>query len=302
MPASSIELTISGDPQLFDDLVGVMSVMGFDGFWEDGPTLRCYISPHCWNPELLASLRDSARSLASSRGKQPPLIAQSTVPPRDWNEEWERSLTPIRVTDRIVVTPSRALSPDMQNDNAEVVITIDPKMSFGTGYHESTRIALRLLQNHLIPDSLVLDVGTGTGILAIAAVKLGAREAVGVDTDEWAAVNARENVGQNGVDQKVRIVLGEISAVERREFQMVTVNIQRRVIELLLPELLDRIGLGGQIILSGLLRSDRRAIMATCAKLRLAITDEESENGWIGLVARAVGFPPVGGAGGRRGG
>ena len=111
----------------------------------------------------------------------------------NWNEEWEKNLKVIKVTGKIVIKPSfRDYSPS----EGEIVITIDPKMSFGTGEHQTTKLMLSMCEKHIEKNIKVLDVGTGTGVLAIASVMLGADYALGIDNDEWCYENALENIKQ----------------------------------------------------------------------------------------------------------
>ena len=119
-----------------------------------------------------------------------------SVAEKNWNSAWEETIRPIRVSERIVVAPTWH---PFNGGPGDIVLTIDPKMSFGTGYHESTRLLLGLMERHLRIGARVLDAGTGTGILAIAALKLGAASAIAFDIDEWSFVNAVDNTRLNGV-------------------------------------------------------------------------------------------------------
>jgi ribosomal protein L11 methyltransferase len=200
------------------------------------------------------------------------------VEEKNWNEAWEATIRPIQVTERIVIAPT--WHPHTARPG-EIVLTIDPKMSFGTGYHETTRLMLRLMEKHLSPGDTVLDVGTGTGVLAIAALKLGAARAIGVDNDEWSFSNARENSSLNGVDHLFSARLGELEQVPERGFGLVVANIQKNVIEGMLPGLTGRAAPGGRLLFSGLLTSDREAILASFAAAGLTLLEEMTENEWI---------------------
>jgi ribosomal protein L11 methyltransferase len=168
----------------------------------------------------------------------------------------------------------------------EQVLTIDPKMSFGTGYHESTRLILRLLEQNIRRGDSVLDMGTGTGVLAIAAVKLGAAQATGVDVDEWSYDNACENARLNHVEDRITILHGDISATPAGPFTLILANIQRTVLLDMLPVLVRRLRAGGRLLLAGLLREDREIMMEHLRSEGMTLSGELSENEWIAIAAR----------------
>jgi len=187
---SYVEVRIEVDAPLNDELAGMLSLLGFEGFWEEEHLLKCYIRSERWNPFIMDEIRSTTRLLLHPSGESFPQITVHTVPRVDWNAEWESTLRPLQVTDRMIIAPSWNPPPQVPGT---IVLTIDPKMSFGTGYHESTRLILRLVEEFVAPGSTFLDVGTGTGVLAIAAVRLGAASAVAMDVDSWSYENALEN-------------------------------------------------------------------------------------------------------------
>lgn len=163
---------------------------------------------------------------------------------------WERQAGIVEATDRIIIKPSwKKLR---KGDRGRIVLHIDPKMSFGTCHHETTRLCLFLLQEYVKRSGHVLDFGCGTGALAIAAVKLGARSALAVDNDLWAIRNARENVRKN----RVRVASRELFRLPDREFDLIVANIDLPTITNTLPLLVKKLRLEGVLILSGLLTSD----------------------------------------------
>jgi ribosomal protein L11 methyltransferase len=280
MPGSYIEVEIITDPLFFDDLVGILSGREYEGFWEEGSRLRGYVKSGVWNGALLKELEDLATSLAREHALPAPEITTRLIEDKNWNALWEAGIQPIRVSDRIIVAPTWH---PYQPSPGEIVLTIDPKMSFGTGHHETTRLMIELLEKHLRPGDTMLDAGTGTGILAIAGIKLGAKSAVGLDNDEWSFGNAKENVALNSVQDVVSIILGETRDLPAAGFDLIAANIQRGVIEQILPEMRQRLNAGGRILLSGLLDVDREPILASLAAHRLRVVDELHEKEWIAL-------------------
>lgn len=204
-----------------------------------------------------------------------------TIEEINWNEEWEKNLKVIKVTERIVIKPSfREYSPAPD----EIVITIDPKMSFGTGEHQTTKLMLSMCEKHIDKKTKVLDVGTGTGVLAIAAVMLGADYALGIDNDEWCYENALENIDQNHVYGKVEFRLAEVGTIAEHDFDCLLANIQKDVLLIIAKDLVSKVKVGGKVFLSGLLYTDEADICDCYTKLGLSLADKMQLDEWIALV------------------
>ena len=282
MPQTYIELAIGSDPAAFEAYIGLMAEEGFNGFWEDGGVLRAYIQSGKWSGSRLSELQLRLAGVASALALPPPSIAATRVQEKNWNKAWESTIRPIRVTDHIVIAPTWHPHKPRPGD---IVLTIDPKMSFGTGYHESTRLMLALLEKHLLPGARVLDVGTGTGVLAIAAIKLGAASALGVDNDEWSYDNAKENAGLNGLTGQFAVRRGDLSAVHEAGFDLILVNIQKDVIEKMLTGLAAHLAQEGRLLMSGLLHADRDALVSSLRASGLKVIGEQTDHDWIAFAA-----------------
>jgi ribosomal protein L11 methyltransferase len=208
----------------------------------------------------------------------------------DWARKWKEGLGPRQVTERIVVKPTWC---EWDARPGQVVIDIDPQMAFGTGEHATTRGCLRLLDDVLKPGDRVVDVGSGSAILAIAAARLGAREVVAVEYDPDANLNARENLEGNGVEDRVEIVEQMADAVlldELGPFDLVLANILSGVIRPLLPAFHATLGgtPEGRLIVSGILRTEAPLVVhdAEAAGFRVVEIDEEEE-WWSALLRPA---------------
>ncbi|HXX62574.1 MAG TPA: 50S ribosomal protein L11 methyltransferase [Bacteroidota bacterium] len=276
MTRSHVEIAIDADPSHFETLIGIMAVEGFERFWEDGAVLRAYLPEELFSDELLSRLHERLRTVA------PATFTVARIREQNWNRQWEETIRPIRATERIIIAPSWH---PYQPQAGEITLTIDPKMSFGTGYHETTRLTLHLLEGALAPGARVLDVGTGTGVLAIAAIKLGAGSAIGIDNDEWAYANARENARLNGVRARLEVRLGELSVVSETGFDCIVANIQKNTILAMIPELCLRLGREGKLILSGLLTEEGPPVIAALIARGLKIVEKRSEGEWVALSA-----------------
>ncbi len=278
-----IEITIPAEEELRQQLIALLGQLGVEGFWEDGELLKCYVPDQKWSPALQEEMRSVIGMIVSPSAHPLPPMHVQALADRNWNADWEKTIQPIHVTPHIVITPSwhvYAAAP------GELVLTIDPKMSFGTGYHESTRLILGLVERAVRPGMSVIDIGTGTGVLAIAAIRLGARDAVACDIDEWSYDNAIENATMNGVSDRITVLQGDITVTPDRTYDLVIANIQRNVLISLLPAMRTKLAPGGTMLLAGLLNIDREAMTDALQEHGLRVTEECAENEWIALAAR----------------
>lgn len=200
----------------------------------------------------------------------------------DWTEAWKQHHLPQRVG-RFLIAPTWT-QPEPGAD--EVLIRIDPGLAFGTGAHPSTRLALLLLERHLRPGARVLDVGTGSGILAIAALKLGAASALATDIDATAVRIAAENARLNGVDAALRVEMGSVPTAGT--FDLILANILAETLAaLLLGEgLAERLAPDGVLILAGIIASRRHLVDRALAACNLIAVDAHREGDWWALAAR----------------
>jgi len=161
-------------------------------------------------------------------------------------------------------------------------------MSFGTGYHETTRLTLLLLEKYIKPNSTLLDVGTGTGVLAIAGIKLGASSATGIDIDEWSIDNALENVKSNNVDTAVKIQQSEIQDLPQESFDIITANLTLNTNIDLMKYFQAFLNNDGILLLSGLLNVDRIKMVESLVLNKYDLCEVLSENEWLAIAARKI--------------
>lgn len=231
--------------------------------------------PEAYVAELRTALEEELPSAAA------PEVMWRWQANEDWAAKWREGLGPRQVTERIVVKPTWT---EWEAGGGQVVVDIDPQMAFGTGEHATTRGCLRLLDDALRPGDRVLDVGSGSAILAITAAMLGAAEAIAVEYDPDANLNARENLERNRVEDRVRIIeaMADPALLEELgRFDLLLANILSGIIRPLLPSF--RASLGGspqgRLIVSGILRTEAPAVMqdAEAAGFRIVRIDEEDE-------------------------
>ncbi len=202
----------------------------------------------------------------------------------NWNKEWEESITPVRVSERILIRPSWH---KVEAQEQDIVLVIDPKMSFGTGFHATTRLMLRLTERVAAVGDRVLDVGTGTGVLAIAALKLGAASAVGVDIDEWSRENAEENCLRNGIGEEMTVLQGSIDLVEG-PFTLILSNITKLDNIDMLPQLADLLEADGRIVLSGFYSGDGADVKEAMRRNGLEPLEDMHEDEWMAISGEKV--------------
>ncbi|WP_412060381.1 50S ribosomal protein L11 methyltransferase [Rubrivirga sp. IMCC45206] len=275
----TIRLSLAAPDDVREPLVAALADLGFDAFEDTPDDLVAYAPAPRWD----GPTTEAVHGLADAYGLAAGAVTVETIADQDWNATWEASLEPV-TAGPFVVAPTWTEVPDSD----AVVLRIDPKMAFGTGYHETTRICLRLLADAVAPDATVLDVGTGTGVLAIAALRLGAASAVGVDVDPWSVTNGRENADRNGVGHRFEVREGSVEVVPESSFDLVVCNVIRSIMEPMLADLL-RLSAGGTLVLSGLLATERDRVVERLAEAGRALRDEGSENEWWGGVFREDG-------------
>lgn len=158
-------------------------------------------------------------------------ISLTEIDQEDWESSWKQYFKPVKITDKIVVKPQWE---EYEAQEGELIIHIDPGMAFGTGTHETTSMCIKAIEKNLRPDTNLLDIGTGSGILSIAALLLGAESAVGVDLDPVAVEVARENIAINQLEDKIQILHGDLVAAVEGQFDLVVANIIADAIVILL--------------------------------------------------------------------
>ena len=211
-------------------------------------------------------------------------IGAECVEEQDWEAEWRRFFAPVWATERIVIHPSWIL---VEIAEGQIAVSIDPKMAFGTGGHESTQLCLQALESYLRPKAHCLDLGTGSGILSITAVLLGAGSVLAVDIDEKAVANARENLAHNRIgSEQVEVRLGGVEAVAEGPFDLVLANIQSHVLRPLLAPLRGLLAADGRIAFSGLLAREEAAFCRWVKEAKLEVDTILTKEAWICVVAR----------------
>lgn len=279
MSTNWIEVCIQ-EPLDAGELLSRLDDASVRGAWEEQGLVRLYWPEDQWSEERLASLRLAVSDLATSQQGSP--LSVRKVPAQDWNETWTRSVKPLRIG-RLVIRPSWepvTLGPH------DIEIILDPKQAFGTGHHATTRMLLTWLQQNIRGGEIVLDIGAGSAILAMAAVKLGARSACGVEIDPVAVDCAREYVELNQLRDRVEIVVGTLTRAPQQKQELpdlVLANLDRQTVLSLAEELADLATKGARLMVSGILAEQETEIVDSFSGLGLVCSKRCEEEGWVAL-------------------
>lgn len=270
------EFIIKTNPSNPDIVSGLLWELNISGINEESDSLKIFIDEASTvkKDDLISQLQKLVEDNIISFFE----IEEYTHEYKNWNEEWEKGINVIEVSDHIAIKPSFK---EYENKQNRIVITLDPKMSFGTGEHQTTKLVIQLIEKYIKEGMRVLDVGTGTGILSIAAIKLGARSVLAIDNDEWCFTNARENSQLNDTADQIDIRLAEIQQVDEKDFDLILANIQKNVLLDIVEEIKDKLK-NGMVILSGLLLEDEKDIVEGYEEFNLIESKTMGE--WLALV------------------
>lgn len=249
--------------------------------------VKAWLPANVSGRETLSAIRSSVAELKALDGAGAfgtLEIALSDTSEEDWANGWKQYYKPVRVGRRLVVVPEweeYALGPN------DVPVRMDPGAAFGTGTHETTRLCLGLLEDLVTPETAMLDIGTGSGILAVAALCLGAKSALGIDIDELAAKVSRENAALNGVADRFDSHRGDLATGVEGRFSLITANIVADVILRLAPDVPAHLAPGGAFIASGVIDTREEEVAEALRAQGLTLCETRREHGWTAFLCRA---------------
>jgi len=270
--STTIQVSIDvADEAVKDMMIAELADLGFDGFEETETGLLSYIALAGFDGELTSGLEELVNRYELT-------YTSNAIDKQNWNALWESNFEPVLVDDFVGV---RANFHDSFNGAVEHDIIITPKMSFGTGHHGTTYSVMQLMRGIDFKGQSVFDFGTGTGLLAILAHKLGAGDILAVDNDDWCIENASENIIVNNA-QSIEIHKVD-NAKLNKKFSIIIANINKNIILDNLAFLAEATVPGGVVLLSGLLVEDEPEIEAACAALGWKHQETRTRNNWIAL-------------------
>lgn len=252
-----------------DLFTGLLSDLDYAGFEQEEDTLKAYIEEEKFDfVELNALAKEFDFKFSTNELQE-----------QNWNELWESNFTPVQVDDFVGI---RADFHPSFGDAVQHELLITPKMSFGTGHHATTYMMIQQMQNLPLKDATILDFGTGTGVLAILADKLGAQSVLAIDNDEWSINNTQENIANNDVHHIDLRLTSEIPT-GGGPFDIILANINLNVIVGNFRIIVDRLKNGGKLVLSGLLVEDEQTIVAIAEQYALKKENTLTKFNWISM-------------------
>ena len=281
MPDEWVEVSFRSDVDAAE-LLGLLADPFVQGSWQDEGTIHIYWPSQRWSQDHDVRLRRILQQM-EGRGQSGADILVQSLPHQDWNQQWAESVKPLRVGRRIVIRPSWEPA-DLQPGDIEIIL--DPKQAFGTGHHATTRMLLEWLEDRVHGGEAVLDVGTGSGILAMAALRLGAASALGVECDPVAVDCARDYAAENGFENNLEFRCGTLEEVDRQAVlrpDLVLANLDRQTLLLLCDELARYVSHGARLLLSGILLEQEREIVEAFSTVGAMLFQRREQEGWVAL-------------------
>lgn len=258
----------TSDANLRDILIAELANDGYDSFEETAKVLNACCTEDVYNEEVIATL-------CENYGVQ---YKKEVVAEQNWNATWERDFKPVIVNDFC------AIRADFHEAVAGVAheIIITPKMSFGTGHHATTRLMVQQMKEIEFNNSTVLDFGTGTGVLAILAEKLGAKKIVAIDNDEWSYDNTLENINFNDV-HNIDVLKGSLEVASDEHYDIILANINRHILLEYMNDMYSVLKDGGVIIMSGILTEDEQIVVDKAQRSGFEEAYITVEENWISI-------------------
>lgn len=267
-----LDLTISPKEPWTEIAIVRLSENGFDGFLESETGVLAYIP-------VLSFLENEVVDILQFPEDVHVDFSYKTIEHQNWNALWEEGFEPVLVEDKLVIL-APFHSDEAYKDRLNVVI--QPQMSFGTGHHQTTYMMCNFLLQHPSKFKKVLDVGTGTGVLALLAEKLGAEYCLGTEIESWSVVNARENAVRNNCS-KVEIIEGDIDCVVEKEFDLILANINKNVLKGHLSEYAKLLKKKGDLVLSGFFETDKDELVKVASEFDFVLNKYSTKETWCSL-------------------
>lgn len=287
------ELEIAFSDKNYENIYNHLYISGIKNIVEEKGTIKISIEDS--NDESGLNVLEKIRyDLIKNRIVRKNDIVLSKLDNLNWNKEWEKSIEPVFINDRIIIYPSWKKKA-IENEKNKILIEIDPKMSFGTGHNETTQLILELMSDYITGnDKYMLDFGCGTGILAIAGIKLGLEKAIAIDTDEDSIENAKEYLKINKVAGKVKLYKSDITNIKESGFDLIAANITTGVIISNLRTMYGKLNRNGKIFLTGILRDEIDEIAKQLALVKFEIEEIRNKAEWSSFYAIKIVSPSQG--------
>lgn len=263
-------LTGASQSGIAEELMALLGQLGFESFVEEDDSLLAYIQSSQFNPEIFGNIANWPENIDLQK------FSWKVIPEQNWNAVWEENFQPVTIAGRCHIRAP--FHPVMGNMEYEIII--EPKMSFGTAHHETTALMIEYLLETELKGKKILDMGCGTGVLAILAALKGAKDITAIDIDEWAYKNTIENIQRNNTDF-INVYHGDASLLKDQKFNIIIANINRNILledMLVYSKCLEDNGL---LLLSGFYNEDLNVITKSAATEGLKYASHNEQNRWI---------------------
>ena len=264
-----VDIEIEKSEVFSDIVVARLNEIEFETFLENDNGVRCYIQSTFFDKKKLEIELDKIKQYTKLN------FNVNHVAQKNWNEEWEKNFKPVKINSHCLIRSE--FHNNSGNFKDEIIIT--PKMSFGTGHHETTFLMINELYNLDLNDKSILDMGSGTGVLSIVASKNGAKQVVGIDIDQWAFQNSIDNAKLNNTEN-ISFLHGDINIIENQDFDIILANINRNIIEKDIEEYYNLLSDKGDLLISGFLVEDVDFIINLSINNRFNVINKKNKGQW----------------------
>lgn len=266
------ELTVLVSEENRDVIMALLGNIGYEGFWEDEDGFKAYLPKKEYDEPLL-------RDILTGMGLHEGNYSVQDLADQNWNQSWESNFPPVRVGQQVqIVADFHEVLPGFN-----YTIHITPKMSFGTGHHETTRQMIQAMNVIPFPETTVLDMGCGTAVLAILAEMMGATDVTAIDIDEWGYKNAVDNVKENACST-ISVIQGDVQVIPGKRFDIILANINRNVLLQDIPAYSAHLQDNGFLLLSGFRPEDEPMIIEKTEAEKLSVLRKSLDGEWMAIL------------------
>lgn len=276
-----IELEIAFSEATYDIIYNRLYTFGITSILEENGVLKIFFPPTEEN-----TAEKIMFTLINEDDIHGDNISKNVFDNKDWNAEWEKTIEPVYILDKLVIYPSwKKDTLDLSKGN--IPIEIDPKMSFGTGHNETTQLILEQMCTFIDPDTdkYLLDFGSGTGILSIAAVKLGVNNVIAIEIDDDSIQNAAEYFAVNGINEGITMYQKDISEISETGFEVIAANITSNIIIPNLPLMNSKLKPGGKIFITGILKEETETLINALTENNFMMKELKQRAEWSAFYA-----------------
>lgn len=274
-----IELNISvADAEQSEIMMALLSDFPFESFSEEEGALKAYIQLSEWE--------QSCHDVEQMLSQEGVTFSVADVQTQNWNAEWESSFEAVDIAGERPIRIRAEHHAAAEEGVIDVVIA--PRMSFGTGHHTTTALMSATIATSVVEDKVGLDMGCGTGVLAIVALKCGAERMIAVDIDDWACDSCHDSIALSGVAECVDVRCGSIDVVAGENVDFILANINRNILQMMMAEFAQVLNPKGWIAMSGFLQEDAVAVAQAAREQGLEMVSEQEQDGWVVMVCKKL--------------